>query len=437
MKFKFGSITFLIVSISISFLLTPEIYGQEDNLGMVEFDKKKYESSDTVVITVSDYLANFDSGSVDNVEVHVVSSLFSQTMILSETGVDTDLFTGRIPIKSDLALFSSEGIEIPITVYYLNEKIFDSAVVCCVKTTDYLPNDNITAIDAIPYKLTLFNDIENNKIMENITYKVTFSSEHNFKLVDPIMGTFSNAYLENEKTVVFQTDQLKPGETMYGIVGIHSNPVLTINEQRIENEPKFDLTISVTANGQTPPSYIVDPWLEITEVATQIIENVRSGFELSVDIYTITVPCFNLTVNDEQGEDDSIGVSIPIMVENCSEHPQKVKLKSELAEGVEGSFDSNNFDISSHNTRTIKLEIVNMEIDDDGPYKFKITGDVIYEMFGVNWKATSSEGEGWFNITNGKVVVIPEFPLSIVVLIVAFIPLVVLFRKFNQPHNSV
>ena len=54
-----------------------------------------------------------------------------------------------------------------------------------------------------------------------------------------------------------------------------------------------------------------------------------------------------------------------------------------------------------------------------------------YEVFGSTWNVTTSNGEGWFNITNGKAVVIPEFPLAIIVMIVGFVPLLILFRKFN------
>lgn len=421
-------LTFLVFSIVIiSAISFPEINAQQEEFDIVKFDKEKYKPSDIITITVKDYLANFDSGLRDTVKVQIISSLFSKTMTLTETGEDTDIFTGKISLASE-QMYGTNRVKTPITVHYLNPKLFDSAVICCTQSLPQPPNDKIDAIDAIPYKITLLNDKEQSNVMKDITYKVEFSSEHDFELVNPIQGTFDSMYLENKKTMIFQADKLEPGQMINGIVGIHSTQPLIIGENgMIEKGPKFDLKISVTSNGETITK-IVDPWWEVTEIVTKFVEAARSVFDLSVDVYTITVPCFNLTVDDEQGEDVGIGVSIPIVMENCSEHPQKVSLRAELIQSVDSSFDSNNFDIDSHKTKENHLTIVGMGIP-DGTYKFKIFGDVIYDVFGETWKSTSSEGEGWFNVTNGKAVAIPEFPLSIIILVASFIPLVILFRN--------
>jgi len=74
---------------------------ETEHPGSIKLDKGYYTPSDTVTITVVDQDLNTNPSAIDTVSVTIDSSIepYGETVLLSETGVNTGIFKGAIPLK--------------------------------------------------------------------------------------------------------------------------------------------------------------------------------------------------------------------------------------------------------------------------------------------------------------------------------------------------
>jgi hypothetical protein len=303
-----------------------------------------------------------------------------------------------------------------------------------------LDNASNEPILGVPYPITLSSNGTNGT---NIEYKVRLSflgedNKYNISSVDK--GAFDSYNILSQDTVVFYTRELLENESKTGIV------VFQFENGSAEKHRQLKISANVTT---TPFSYYNNdpvlmtldaltpdiqgaslgtgenllPQIDVVELEAQptgsiqftvdasffgiLISVTKTGsevFKLAGDIYDRTTPCASLEIQNAD-TDFSSPVVYNIDINNCSAHPQKVRLTlTQLPEqGVSPLLSKKLFDISANTTDSSILRIhVPASMPDDF-YVFEVHADVMMNVFGKEYVVSSSLADEAFQVNQPRI----------------------------------
>jgi Novel STAND NTPase 1 len=110
-----------------------------------------------------------------------------------------------------------------------------------------------------------------------------------------------------------------------------------------------------------------------------------------------TAPCISIR---DLTEDNTNSKRI-IEIQNCSDQPQMTQLNATgLPPFIRPHFDPSSFDVGPNESKDsiLTLEVVNNTLTSKGNYYFNISGDVLNNVFGHQFKAATTEAESIFTI---------------------------------------
>ena len=284
----------------------------------------------------------------------------------------------------------------------------------------YIPPANF--VPGSQYTITLTNLVKDTSA-NNITYKIHFDFGNiNPKLFSIAMveqGNFTGAYSMDDNTVVFTMNELKPLQTVVGIVTFHLDDRL--KERHVKAEMIFDLSAN-GVNSREPQT--VDPggfgaWIE---VAGEIVNLATDLLDFGVKLHNETYTCVNiLRVNYDTN--DGSNLHWKPVVQDCAQHDETIAFRS--ASDFSG-FPSNSNNISPdrvHLNQKQDTDMIGQNIDvrvPDGNYDFTLHADVIMKDLFGNERPVDSVG---------YIVTVPEFPFVIFALSVALAFVIIARQK--------
>jgi von Willebrand factor type A domain len=252
-------------------------------------------------------------------------------------------------------------------------------------------NTNVKTIRGTPTTISLFYNDGEFPTANDVEYKVKFDIPNDkFQIAEFDKGSFDEVKKVSNDTLVFNTARILKNESRTGLV------VFTFDNNSIKDR-KLVVYTDVTVNGTTEKT-VIDPGLGgFLEIGTKIVNLAKDAFDLGLNFYNQYVPCFNIREISE----NSTNPQKKIEAENCSNHPQKTQLTAiGLPTSIKPHFDPREFDIDSNRTAysDLTLEVKNNTLRDKKDFYFNVTGDVVYNVFGKFYKATSSAAETVFTL---------------------------------------